>query len=58
MHVVSEKNGITAALIRHEKPFSVVLPEFFKWISVTTAEIDEQTGTIHTPGIILYTCQQ
>ena len=47
---MSEKTGITAALLRHEKPLSVVLPEFLKWISITTEEVAEQAGAPHYPG--------
>ena len=50
LYVVSEKTGITAALLRHEKPLSVVLPEFLKWISITTEEVAEQAGAPHYPG--------
>ena len=49
LYAVSEKTGITAALLRHEKPLSVVIPEFFKWISITTQEVAEQAGAPHYP---------
>lgn len=52
MYVVSEKTGIAAALLQHEKPLSVVLPEFLKWISITTKEVAEQAGASHYSGTI------
>ena len=50
-YTVSEKTGINAALLRHEKPLSAVLPNFLKWIATTTQEVTEQVGTLHYPGI-------
>jgi len=35
-HVVSDKTGITTALLSRENPLSVVLPNFLKWVYITT----------------------
>lgn len=49
---VSDKTGITTALLRPEKPLSVVLPQFWKWIHITTQEHNEGTGSDHYPGLL------
>lgn len=48
--VVSDKTGITTALLRPERPLSQVLPEFLKWIHNTTQEYSEVSGSDHYPG--------
>ena len=50
LYVVSVNTGITAALLRHEKSLSVMLPEFLKWVSITMQEVAEEAGTPHYPG--------
>lgn len=50
-YIVSDKTGITAALLRQEKPLSEVLPEFLKWIHITTQEYNEASDSDHYPGL-------
>ena len=40
-------------MLRAERPLSVVLPEFLKWIHITTQEYNEASGSDHYPGIII-----
>ena len=49
---VSDITGITAALLRHEQPLSLVLKEFWRWLSVTIRELAESLGVPHTPGTL------
>ena len=51
--LVSEKTGIAAAVLRNEKPLSKVLPEFLKWIYITTQEVSEETSALYHPGTSL-----
>ena len=48
--IVSDKIGITTALLWPENPLSEVLPEFLKWIHITTQEYNEASGCDHYPG--------
>ena len=48
--IVSDKTGITTALLRPERPLSVVLPEFLKWLHITTQEYKEASSCDHYPG--------
>ena len=50
---MSEKTGITAAVLRNEKPLSKVLPEFLKWVYITTQEVSEETSAPYHPGMSL-----
>ena len=50
-YIASDKTGITTALLRPEKPLSKVLPEFLKWIYITTQEYNEASGCDHYPGL-------
>ena len=50
---MSEKTGITAAVLRNEKPLSKVLPEFLKWVYITTQEVSEETSAPYHPGTSL-----
>ena len=56
--IVSDKTGITAALLRGKLPLSKVFPEFLKWVYNTTAEVSENTGTPHIPGMIQCNCKR
>ena len=48
--LVSDKTGITTGMLRHERPLSVVLPEFLRWVEVTIGEVTEGTDVRHFPG--------
>ena len=50
-NTASEKTGISTAMLRGERPLSVVLPEFLEWIKSTTQEYNEASGSDHYPGI-------
>ena len=58
MYTVRELTGITEALLRDEKPFPVIFPEFLDWISTTTKEVSEASNAPHTPGTHTFTCTQ
>lgn len=54
MSTVSGITGITATLLRHESPLSVVFPKLLQWISITTSEAAEHNNTTYHPGIVPY----
>jgi len=49
---VAEKTGITAAMLRSEKPLSAVFPDFLQWISITTQKVSERSNASHYPGTL------
>ena len=55
VHTVRELTGITEALLRDKKLFSVIFSEFLDWISTTTKEVSEASNAPHTPGT--HTCK-
>ena len=50
--LVSQKTGITASMLRNEKPFSQVFPTFLRWIDLTTKEVSEGLVATHYPVIL------
>lgn len=40
-------------MLRSEKPFSVVFPEFIKWLATTTSHVSDATSIPHYPGNIV-----
>ena len=48
---VTKVTGITASMLRSERPFSFVFPHFIDWIVTTTKYVSEATDTPH--GIII-----
>ena len=47
---VSDKTGITASLLRHEQPLSVVFPKLLKWVVDTTEEAAKYDNNSYHPG--------
>ncbi len=50
---VSKVTGITATMLRNEKPLSEVLPLLLQWIQSTTEYVSDCTDTVHYPGMQL-----
>ena len=50
---VTKVTGITATMIRNEKPLSEVLPLFLDWMQSTTEYVSDNTDTVHYPGMQL-----
>jgi len=48
---VTRITGISQAILRNEKPLSMVLPQFLQWVTSVTAEVSDTTSTTHFPGI-------
>lgn len=49
---VTKVTGINTAILRSERPLSVVFPLFLEWIATTISYVSDATQTAHYPGMI------
>ena len=55
--LVTKVTGIDTAMLRSERPLSVVLPLFLEWVATSISYVSDVTHTPHYPGTIyMYVC--